>query len=69
MSALDLLATRVPGHALPRPFYTDAEIHISGSNGVDPAGDCAPRPRWRATWPRKVVTKSGCAQLTAARHL
>ena len=27
MSALDLLATRVPGHALPRPFYTDAEIH------------------------------------------
>ena len=27
MSALDLVATRVPGHALPRPFYTDAEIH------------------------------------------
>ena len=27
MSALDLLATRVPGHALPRPFYTDLEIH------------------------------------------
>ena len=27
MSALDLLATRVLGHALPRPFYTDPEIH------------------------------------------
>jgi hypothetical protein len=26
MTALDLLATRVPDHALPRPFYTDAEI-------------------------------------------
>ena len=27
MSALDLLATRVLGDALPRPFYTDPEIH------------------------------------------
>jgi hypothetical protein len=27
MSALDLLATRVLGHALPRPFYTNPEIH------------------------------------------
>ena len=27
MTALDVLATRVPDYALPRPFYTDAEIH------------------------------------------
>ena len=27
MSALDLMATCVLGHALPRPFYTDPEIH------------------------------------------
>ena len=57
MSALDLLATRVLGHALPRPFYTDAEIHhIDLQTATRRSSSRCPTTRTTRSVPRAACT-------------